>query len=89
MVAWTFAQEVTESLRRPEDDPVLIGIRLLCKWLDVKLLGRSLLLEASSIIVLGNFCFSKKKKLSGKLVLLWAPLEEAVILLESKGVLDE
>ena len=81
--------EVTESLRRPEDDPVLIGIRPLCKWLDVKLLGRSLLLEASSIIVLGNFCFSKKKKLSGKLVLLWAPLEEAVILLESKGVLDE
>ena len=75
MVAWTFAQEVTVSLRRPEDDPVLMGIGPLCKWLDVKLLGRRLLLEGSSIIVQGNFCFSKKQELTGKLVLLWAPLK--------------
>ena len=66
MVAWTFAQEVTVSLRRPEDGPVLIGIRPLCKWLDVKLLGRRLLLEGSSIIVQGNFCFSKKKEFDWK-----------------------
>lgn len=74
------------SLRRPEGDPCL-NRNYAALQVDVRLLECSVIKEAGSIIMLRNFCFSKKKELGGKLVLLWAPVEAAGILQESKGPL--
>lgn len=74
MIRWICVPGSHSILRETEwETLVVVGIRLLQKWLDVELLGCNVLKEAVSIIILRNFCFFQKKELGGRMVLLWVP----------------
>lgn len=89
MIRWICVPGSHSILRETEwETLVVVGIRLLQKWLDVELLGCNVLKEAVSIIILRNFCFSQKKELGGSWCF-FGPLIEAVILQVLKGALYE